>query len=335
MRTVVRMMVALAILIIAPVGHAQTEATKAEYKAAAEEANKSLVHGPTRIDIRDQATLTLPAGDSFIPAAAAGRYLRAMGNTVDDNALVGLVIPSAPDGDWFAVVQFEKGGYVRDDDARDWKASDLLKSMQDATDQGNASRKERGIPEIEVTGWAEPPSYDAITHRLVWSSIVRTKGDTAGGNTAVNYRTLALGREGHLSLTMVTNLSALAKDKPVANSLLADIDYVDGKRYADFNSSTDHIAEYGLAALIVGVGAKKLGLLALAGVFIAKFFKIGLVAFVAFGAAIRRFLKRQRGSTPPQHAPTQQSMPARHEPDVASLTEPGEAITSDAGARRD
>ena len=50
--------------------------------------------------------------------------------------------------------------------------------------------------------------------------------------------------------------------KPTAHNLLASLDFAAGKRYADFNSSTDKVAEYGLAALVAGVAAKKLGLLA-------------------------------------------------------------------------
>lgn len=50
------------------------------------------------------------------------------------------------------------------------------------------------------------------------------------------------------------------------------------------------MAAYGLAALVAGVAAKKLGLLAMGGIFIAKFFKLIVVALVAFGAAIKRRL---------------------------------------------
>ena len=51
-----------------------------------------------------------------------------------------------------------------------------------------------------------------------------------------------------------------AGDDDAGHELLADLDYNSGKRYEDFNASTDHIAEYGLAALIGGIAAKKLGL---------------------------------------------------------------------------
>ena len=127
-----------------------------------------------------------------------------------------------------------------------------------------------------MVGWAKAPAYDAATHRLVWSAIIRDNAE----NDGVNYRTLVLGRDGYLSLTMASTLADLPKYKASADELLSNIRFNDGKRYADFNKSTDHVAEYGLAALIVGVGAK-LGLLALIGAFAVKFFKIGAVALLA------------------------------------------------------
>ncbi|MBK7846575.1 MAG: DUF2167 domain-containing protein [Zoogloea sp.] len=65
------------------------------------------------------------------------------------------------------------------------------------------------------------------------------------------------------------------------------------ERYADFNERTDKVAEYGLAALVGGIAAKKLGLLATLGVFLAKFWKIGALALVGLGAGARRLLGRK------------------------------------------
>jgi len=275
-------------------GHAQTEAAQVEMRAAAAAANKAVVSGPADIDVKHEAVLKLKAGESFVPAAEAGRYLRSMGNSIDESKLVGLVLPEGSDADWLSVVSFEPSGYIRDDDAKDWKPDELLKSLQAGTEKDNPARKERGLPENEVVGWARAPAYDAATHRLVWSAILRHKGAPANAeNEGVNYRTLVLGRDGYLSLTMVSRLADLPTYKASADDLLANIRFNDGKRYADFNKSTDHVAEYGLAALIVGVGAKKLGLLALIGAFALKFFKIGAIALLAGGAALKRFFGRK------------------------------------------
>jgi uncharacterized membrane-anchored protein len=109
----------------------------------------------------------------------------------------------------------------------------------------------------------------------------------------VNYNTYALGREGYFSLNLVTALNDLPKDKPAAAELLAALQYDDGKRYADFNSKTDKVAEYGLAALVLGVAAKKLGFFAVAALFFAKFAKVIFLAVAGFGAVFMKYFKRK------------------------------------------
>jgi len=299
MRSILGCFLFLIFSITAASAFAQTDAAQTELTAAVQEVQKSLVHGPTVIHIQDQATLNLPNGFVYAPTASSLRFLRALGNNIDDKSLVGLIFPAdaSSSGQWMMLVQMQKSGYVRDDDASNWKADDLLKNLKDNTERDNAGRRTRGIPEIAVSGWAEVPAYDPTHHWLKWSSILRAKNELNSTdiktNSSVNYRTLELGREGYLSLTLVTNLSELVADKPIADQLLADTTFVEGKRYSDFDSSTDHVAEYGLAALVVGLGAKKLGLLALIGAFALKFFKAGLLLAAGFGAALKRFFKRQ------------------------------------------
>ena len=220
------------------------------------------------IAVSNQAHLQLPAGYNWVPLPAARQVMESLGNRVDDS-FVGLVFP-ARGGGWLASVRFIKEGYIKDDDAKEWNAEDLLKSLKEGTEAGNEDRAKRGITPMEVIGWAQAPSYDAADHRLVWSALTRDKGDS-GGDQGVNYNTYALGRDGYLSLNLVTAASELEKYKPDALKLLGATQYDDGKKYADFNGSTDKVAAYGLAALVAGAAAKKLGLLAIAFGFIAKF----------------------------------------------------------------
>ena len=110
-----------------------------------------------------------------------------------------------------------------------------------------------------------------------------------------NYNPYALGRKGYINLTLVTDSKDIAKYKPVAQQLLADIEFNQGERYADYNAATDKVAEYGLAALVGGVAAKKLGLLAVIGAFLAKAGKFLIIGAVAVGGAIKSWLGRRRG----------------------------------------
>jgi uncharacterized membrane-anchored protein len=233
------------------------------------------------------------AGYIWVPTPAAAQLMRSMGNRTDDT-FIGAIFPANDDADWMAVVKFVKEGYIKDDDAKDWNADDLLKSLKEGTEAANEERAKRGIDGIEVTGWAQKPQYEAGTHRLVWSALSKKKGST-GDNQGVNYNTYALGREGYLSLNLITNAKDLDTYKPDAAKLLAALQYDDGKKYADFNSSTDKVAAYGLAALVAGVAVKKLGLFALALAFLAKFAKI---AVVAGGAALWGIAKIFKKKTP-------------------------------------
>ncbi|APD13399.1 hypothetical protein RO07_16810 [Pandoraea pulmonicola] len=289
-----------------PASSTTPEAREAEVRAAIKAANEALIQGPRIVDIRDQAKFSLPTGMGWIPDTTAARLLRAMGNTVDDKTLAGLVVPTDGKGEWLDVIAYVNDGYVRDDDARDWKADDILESLRKGTENANATRREHGVPELEVTGWAQLPQYDSSTHRLVWAARVAHKqtGGRADNDPSVNYRTTALGRDGYLSTTLVTSESLLTADKPVADKILAGLNFVEGKRYADFNEKTDRVAEYGLAALVAGVAAKKLGLFALIAAFFAKFAKVGVLALLGAGAAFGKFFKRK-----PKPLPVSQPMP--------------------------
>lgn len=280
--------------------HAAGLDDEARQKAAAtarqvfEEAEKAATHGPANVALVGQGRLQLPQGLIFVPQPQATRMLNAMGNPGSDPRLQGLLLP-ADDANWFIVMRFEQAGYIKDDDARDWNADELLKSMREGTEQSNAERTRMGVPAIEVEGWAEKPAYDAASHRLVWALSSREKGAGADQARGVNYNTYVLGREGYFSMNLVTELSLLPQHRPQAQSLLAALQFDEGKRYQDFDVKTDRVAEYGLAALVVGVAAKKLGMIALALAFLAKFAKIIMLGLALFGGAAWKLIGGRRG----------------------------------------
>lgn len=263
-----------------------------------EEAKAAARTGPQEVTLGNQAVLKLPADHVFVPQPHANRVLNVMGNPGQDVRLQGLVFPKGDDA-WFMTVRFEGAGYIKDDEAKDWNADDLLKSYREGTEVANEERIKMGVPALEILGWAEKPAYDPASHRLVWAMSSREKGASADQPQGVNYNTYALGREGYFSLNLVTELHRLPAYKPAANSLLNALAFNDGKRYADFNSNTDKVAEYGLAALVVGVAAKKLGFFALIAVFFAKFAKIILLAVAAFGGALYKWFGRKKERSGP------------------------------------
>ena len=266
-----------------------------EAKAAFQAALTAMQAGPSSVQVGGQATLAIPDGYGFVPKTEAGRFMRAVGNTVDDRFL-GLVIPKDGDLRWLINVAYNPDGYIKDDDAKEWNADELLQSMIEGTEANNKERASRGIPELEVVGWVEKPNYDAASHRLVWSVSARNKGQAPGTEEGVNYNTLMLGREGYISMNLITGRNSVEELKPVAKFLLAGLQFDDGKRYADFNADTDKVAEYGLAALVAGVAAKKLGLLAVITAFVVKFAKVLIIAGAAGVAGLSKLFGKKKSA---------------------------------------
>lgn len=253
-------------------------------------ARKAAKEGPVSVPLAGQVDFNLQPGFAFVPQPEAGELLRSFGNTPSSN-LLGVVIPTG-DEDWIATVQFIKSGYIKDDDAKNWDADELLEDFREGTEKDNKDRVARGFPEMELKGWIEKPFYDQATHRLIWSILGVDKGGKEE-DASVNYNTYVLGREGYVSLIILTTPAGIESGKAVAKQLLASISYVNGKAYADFNPATDHVAEYGLAALVAGAAAKKLGLFGVIAAFLAKFAKVFVVGALAVGGALINLFRRK------------------------------------------
>lgn len=264
---------------------------EARFQAAVQAAESVVQVGPLDIALGDQGVLKLPEGYGFIPREEAQALMDARGSR-GGKGFYGVVV--SPDLAGFVAVEFTSAGYVKDERARDWDADELLKDLKDGTEAANAERRRQGLPEFKVVGWVEVPSYDAATHRLVWSISSRPKDIQAGGED-VNYNTYVLGREGYFSLNLVTSTDRVELEKPSVRELLTALHFNTGKRYTDFNPATDRMAEYGLAALVGGPSAQKPGLLAGVGLFLAKFWKIGLLAGVGIGAGTLLVRRRRPG----------------------------------------
>jgi uncharacterized membrane-anchored protein len=210
-----------------------------------------------------------------------------------------MVVPRTDDHSFsFYDVAYHDAGYVKDDDARNWNADQLLDQVREGTAEANKHRVDMGVPELDVVGWIEKPSYDTATHQLVWSIAARDKGSPAGDPDGVNSRTLVLGREGYMSMTLVTDKAHFDALRPRTAALLDGLKFDAGKRYVDFSSGTDRVAEFGLAALVAGVAAKKLGLIALAAAFAIKFAKIIGIAVIGAMVVLRKWLGLRRKDAP-------------------------------------
>jgi uncharacterized membrane-anchored protein len=268
------------------------DAHQAAVASAFKAAQSVQVKGPSDIKLRDQATLKLPAGYVWVPEPAASQLMKAMGNHPDDREL-GLIFPTAENQNWMIVATYDKSGYIKDDEAKNWNVDDLFKSLKDGTEAANEERRKEGFGELDIVGWVEKPTYTEGSHQLIWSISTRDKGAPADAPMSINYNTYALGREGYITLDMITGLQEIGQDKQHVQALLAALNYDAGKRYADFDSSTDKVAEYGLAALVGGLAAKKIGMFALAAGLFAKFAKVIMLGAAGVVAVFTKFFKKK------------------------------------------
>lgn len=256
---------------------------------------KAATAGPHRIALADQGYIDLPKDYLFVPPAEAARFMRSLGNRASSR-LLGIVL--GPDGStWFATIQYVDSGHISDEEAKNWNADELLQQLRDGTEADNEDRIKRGFAPLETTGWIEKPTYDQSSRQLVWSVSAFERG-TSPSDAVVNYNTYALGREGYFSIMFVGEARTIETDKHSALALLDALNFSDGRRYEDFNASTDQVAAYGIAALVAGVGAKKLGLIAIVAGFVAKFAKAIVFGVIALGVfLVRAFRRKPPGGT--------------------------------------
>jgi uncharacterized membrane-anchored protein len=257
-----------------------------------------------KITLKDGlATINLPDNFRYLsPDDTATVLFKIWGNPPGPKPL-GMIVPDdfsvLDPSSWVVVITYDSDGYVKDADADKIDYTKLLSQMQDSVREASKARVEKHYPSIDLVGWAAPPVYDKATHKMYWAKEIRFGEST--GNT-LNYNIRALGRRGVLVLNAVAPMEAFPEIQKRAPDIVQMVDFTDGNRYADFNGSTDKVAAYGLAALVLGGIAVKAGLF--------KVILVGLLAakkFIIIGAAaaasyFKKFFKRK--PTAPAQTPT-------------------------------
>ncbi|HEX2651630.1 MAG TPA: DUF2167 domain-containing protein [Burkholderiales bacterium] len=251
--------------------------------------------GPGDGAIAGKATIKIPQGYAFLDERNTRRFIELMGNPPRDGHY--MIAPASLD--WFAVFSFDPIGYVKDDEKID--AEQLLKDLKSGDERGNEERQRLGMSPIYTDGWHVPPHYDSDSKRLEWGLRLRDEK----GRTNVNYTSRILGRTGVMSAVLVTSPQTLNEDMKAFSGALKGYEFVSGERYAEFKSG-DKIAEYGLAALVIGgaaAAAAKSGLLKSLG----KFLWVIIGGAIAGGwSLLKRLLGRRDVPPPAPPSPGQQ-----------------------------
>ena len=230
-------------------------------------------------------SLAVPKGFRYLDASQSEYVLTKLWGNPNGESL-GMLFPAdrgpLDDNNWAFAIEFDPAGYVQDDDAADIDYDDLLKEMQDDTEEGNAEREAAGFGRVMLVGWASKPYYDAKLNVLHWAKELRFSGTPT---TTLNYNVRLLGRKGVLNLQAIGDMTQLPEIRSTIPAVIQSVEFAKGQQYADFNPELDEVAAYGIGGLVAGKVLAKVGALALA----AKFWKVILAVVAGCGAAIRRF----------------------------------------------
>jgi uncharacterized membrane-anchored protein len=245
------------------------------------------------------ARLSLPAGYRYLgPEDASTVLSRIWGNPANQKTL-GMILPEAFDplrrGSWAVVLSYTDEGHVKDDDAGKINYDELLQKMKEGAAAESKVRAKEGYPPIELVGWAAPPRYDAAAHKLYWAKEFKF-GDQ--GERTLNYNIRILGRSGVLVLNAVAEMPELPQVEAATPTLLSMVDFEPGHRYADYKSGTDKVATYGIAGLVAGGIAAKVGLLKGLWVGILALKKFIIVGLLALSRYAKKIWTRLRGRGP-------------------------------------
>lgn len=247
-------------------------------------------------DLGGVATIAIPKGYRFTHGSGASRVLELFGNLPQPSASGMLTTEGL--GPWI-IFGYDDSGHVKDDEKDSINADELLEIRRERLAESNQARKQRGIHELAILGWAMPPRFNDSTKTLEWA--VRIQSLDGKGGESINYETRLLGRTGSMKVQLVCGP---ADFQPLLNELqrvMRGFAYVEGQRYAEFRKG-DKVAEYGLTALVAGAGvvaAGKMGLFGKLGVLIAKLGKGIILVVAAALAGLKKLFGKIFGSRQP------------------------------------
>ena len=243
-------------------------------------------NGPTVGAIGDKASIKVAQDYVFLDMKNTRRFLELNGNPPTDRHY--LIAPKSLH--WFAVFSFNPSGYIKDDEKIN--PDELLRDLQQSDAPGNEERKRLGLRAMYTDGWQVSPHYDNQTKRLEWGVRIRTET----GEKIVNYTSRLLGRTGVMSAILVSEPATLAADTGAFKEALQAFSYNAGETYAEFKKG-DKVAEYGLAALVLGGAAAvatKKGFWAVLAGFFGAFWKLIAGVAIAAIAGLGSIFKRKK-----------------------------------------
>ncbi|HVZ80198.1 MAG TPA: DUF2167 domain-containing protein [bacterium] len=260
------------------------------------------LQGPATGRIGDMADIKVPEGYEFFPKDDMKEFMEKTHNLYSGDELG--VLYTKDENGFMALFTFEDTGYIKDAANEKLDPDAMWKQMVENEKDANEERKKKGWEEMHLVKWAEEPHYNPDTQRLEWAEVIEEKGQQF-----VNFNTRILGRKGVMRVIVVPHGEDWQAMLGPLNHTLDGFDYTSGNKYSEWKTG-DKVAEFGLAALVVGAAgavAAKTGLLGKLGGFfallVAKLGKLLIVALAAVGAFFKKIFGGGKGKDNDQNPP--------------------------------
>ncbi len=241
--------------------------------------------GPTIGTVGSESKVEVAEHCLFTDEAGARRFLELTENPPTGIEKAVLYCEGELGDAWFVLFSFDPSGYVRDDEGRNLDADAILESVRRGTSNSNKQRRSLGWDTLAIDGWVRRPYYDASTNNLTWAIQARAQDD----EPTINHSVRLLGRNGVMHVDLVTGPGEMDMALPTFDAMVASHQFLPGRRYWEWTEG-DRVASYGLTALVAG-GA---GAVAMKTGFLAKFWKLLLIPFLAFGTWVKSLFGRPR-----------------------------------------
>lgn len=254
------------------------------------------IPGPENIGVGDFANVNIPYGFRFTDIRGA-RVILENANTPVPDDLFGVLANNS--GTWWAVLEYNKIGFVKSADFSSVDAAAVLKAVQKQLRNENDGR---GITSIN---WVSQPAFDAKAGSLTWSLQVQS----AAAKT-LNEGVALLGRHGVMQITAVRPYP-LGTAPALSQFVPKNITFKEGESYADYQAG-DKVGEIALPQLIAGNTGENHATAAGTAAWVYWVYS-GLAVCLAFGGVmmlVRRKQHRHRRARSRVPAPSLAAKPA-------------------------
>lgn len=248
--------------------------------------NRELTFLTGRFSLGSQAALELPNDMTFLASKDAVHVNRHFfGNYADPDTTLGMLLPiemkeryeapeqstgaqADPARDWAVIITWVPGHLPVDQKV----ATDpdlLMTVILEADRRTGAQRPATAMSSLKLSGWAEPPTYDAEQHHLTWPLLIRESLHTRiARNPAMrrnqeksaptsqdilNYQVRMLGAAGIIQLVAVSAAEQLDEIADVSQRVVKNIAWTPGAEYTAYTPGTHPYYRQGIPGMLAGL----------------------------------------------------------------------------------